>query len=215
MKKYIIAFTFGSILATTLLLSSCEKSKPALAPTETYKIIGTIDAARTNIPTAVLTKAEFTVSYNSGNSFGDAQSILNGVVTLTGFAAPIDTITTKVPIVPVTVPADTTVTRIFLANSFEFNGVKAGANDISYFNIPTTKTTTHRTLSTVPASGIYGNYGTNNYFVYNNSTSASFTVANMPFTNEITSVLKDGKGYIKMGRAPKFVYILLDNVTKL
>lgn len=85
MKKYILALTSTGILVATLLLSSCEKSKPALAPVETYKLIGRIDATRTTIPSAGLTKAEFTISYNSANSFGDAQSVLNGNLTLSGY----------------------------------------------------------------------------------------------------------------------------------
>jgi hypothetical protein len=214
MKKYILSISAVGILFTTLI-TSCDKEKADLAPTETYKLIGQIDASRSNIPTAVLTKAEFTVVYNNGNSFGDAQSVLNGTLTLTGFVAPIDTITTKVAIANSN-PADSNVTRIFNANSLEFLGARAGTTDISFFNIPTSKTITYRTSATsIPASGIFGNYATNNYYVYNNSSSASFNVTNMPFTNEITEVIKNGKGYFRLGRAPKFVYILLDNVTKL
>ncbi len=215
MKKYILSISAIAFLFTSMVITSCDKKKADLAPAETYKLIGQIDASRSNIPTAALTKAEFTIVYNNGNSFGEAQSVLNGTLTLTGFNSAIDTITTKVAIANSN-PADTNVTRVFIANSLEFLGAQGGTADISYFNIPTTKTITYRTsATTIPASGIFGNYGANSYYVYNNSSSANFTVTNMPFTNEITEVLKNGKGYFRLGRAPKYVYILLDNVTKL
>jgi hypothetical protein len=199
--------------------TSCKKSKDALAPVEAYKLIGKLDVARTTVPTAVLTKAEFTVSYNNPNSFDNAQSLLSGTLTLTGFNIPVDTITTKGAILdavtglPVS-PADSNVTRSFLANNFDFFG-GTGINDISYISVVTSKTVTYKT-STTPgnSSGLFGNY-TNAYYTYNNNPSASFTVTNMPFTNDITSILKEGKGYIRLGKAPKYVYILLDNVTKL
>ncbi len=222
MKKNKLILLVVLALSFSTFLTSCKKSKDILAPVETYKLIGKLDASRTTVPTAALTKAEFTISYNNANSFENAQSLLSGTLTLTGFNIPVDTITTKGAILdavtglPV-VPADSNVTRSFLANNFDFFGAN-GSNDISFISVVTSRTVTYRT-STAPgsiptSSGLFGNYA-NAYYTYNNNPSASFTVTNMPFTNEITSILKEGKGYIRLGKSPRYVYILLDQVIKL
>lgn len=199
----------------SLFLASCKKGNDTLPAVETYKLVGRIDPTRTTISTAVLTKAEFTVSFNNANSFGDAQSIVNGTLTLSGFSFPIDTITTKIPIAN-TSPADTTVNRTFYSSTLDFLASQSSGVNISYITIPTSKSVSYKT-SVLPyptSSGLFGNYGTL-YYNFNNSASASFTITNFPFINELTSALKEGKGYFRIGRAPNYVYILLDAVTKL
>jgi hypothetical protein len=176
MKKYILSITTVGILATSFLLSSCEKSKPALAPTETYKLIGKIDVSRTTIATATLTKAEFTIAYNSGNSFGEAQSVFNGNLTLAGY------------------------TGITGRDTLAFFSAQASGPAISYITA---------------ANTAIGTTNTNNVYNYFNGPAATFNATNYPFTNDITATLKEGKGYFRIGQFPKYVYVLLDNVTKL
>jgi hypothetical protein len=55
----------------------------------------------------------------------------------------------------------------------------------------------------------------NNFFNYFNGPAAVFNATNYPFSNEITASLKEGKGYFRLGQYPKYVFVLLDNVTKL
>lgn len=224
MKKNLIKIC--SIAFLTVSFLSCKKNTVVLSTVEKYLLIGTVDAARTTIvPAPVATKAEFLITYNNANSFGEAQSVLSGTLNLTGFNVKVDTITTKfqildastnLPVIVANVP-DSNVTRSFLANNLDFFG-KSGANDISYISIVTSKTVTYKTstaLVSIPnSSGLFGNYA-NVYYSYNNNPTSTFSVTNMPFTNEITSVLKDGKGFIRLGRAPKFVYINLDQVVKI
>lgn len=60
------------------------------------------------------------------------------------------------------------------------------------------------------------NSGTNNiYFNYFNGAAANFNALSYPFTNDITASLKEGKGYFRLGSFPKYIYIVLDDVTKM
>ncbi len=163
------------IMASSILLTSCKKDEKLLA-TETYKLVGKIDPSRTTITTASLTKAEFTVSYNNANSFGGAQSLINGSLALTGY------------------------TGITGRDTLSFFSTQALGPVISLLPVPTTAVNT--TSSTV-------------YYSYFNGSSATFSINNFPFTNEGTAALKEGKGYFRIGQAPKYVFILLDDVTKL
>ena len=70
MKKNKILLASIALFTTTFLLVGCEKDKEKLAAVENYKLVGKIDPSRTTITTTALIKAEFTVSYNSPNSFG-------------------------------------------------------------------------------------------------------------------------------------------------
>ncbi len=221
MKKNLIKIC--SLAFLTVSLFSCKKDN-VLLPTEKYLLIGTVDAARTTIvPAPVATKAEFLITYNNTNSFGEAQSTLSGTLNLTGLIVlPVDTFTTKSqildafnkPVLVANVP-DSNVTRIFYANNNLDIFGKSVANDISYLTIVTSKTVTYKTSATViSSSGLFGTYNSV-YYSYNNNPTSTFSLTNMPFTNEITSVLKDGKGFIRLGKAPKFVYINLDQVVKV
>jgi hypothetical protein len=224
MKKILIKISFGALMAVSLF--SCKKDTVVLSPVEKYLLIGTVDAGRTTIiPAPVVTKAEFIITYNAANSFGDAQSVLSGTLNLTGFVVKVDTVTTKFQILDATtnlpllvagIP-DSNVTRSFLATNLDLFG-QSGASDISYISVITSKTVTYKTSTAVASipnsSGLFGNYA-NAYYTYNNNPAASFVVSNMPFTNEITNVLKDGKGYIRLGRKPNFIFINLDQVVKI
>jgi hypothetical protein len=176
MKKYILSITAVGMLFSSILLTSCEKKKPGLAPSETYKLIGKIDPSRTTIATATITKAEFTIVYNNGNSFGEAQSVLNGNLTLAGY------------------------TGITGRDTLSFFSAQDSGPAISYITA---------------ANSAIGTTNTNNLYNYFNGAAAVFNATNYPFSNEITSTLKEGKGYFRIGQFPKYVYVLLDNVTKL
>lgn len=176
MKKYILSISAIAFLFASMVLTSCYKKKADLAPTETYKLIGKIDVSRTTIATATLTKAEFTIVYNNGNSFGDAQSLLNGNLTLAGY------------------------TGITGRDTLAFFSRQDGGPAISYLTA---------------ANASIGTTNTNNLYNYFNGPAATFNATNYPFTNDITASLKEGKGYFRIGQFPKYVYILLDNVTKL
>jgi hypothetical protein len=177
MKKYILSITAVGILASSFLLSSCEKSKPALAPTESYKLIGRIEPTLTSIPTATLIKAEFIITFNSPNSFGEGQSVLNGNLALSGY------------------------TGITGRDTVSFFGLKSsGPPATSYITA---------------ANTAIGTTNTNLLYNYFNGAAATFNVTNYPFTNDITATLKEGGGFFRIGQYPKYVYVLLDNVTKL
>jgi hypothetical protein len=176
MKKYILSISAVGILFTSMLLTSCDKNKVDLAPTETYRLIGKIDPSRTTIATATLTKAEFTIVYNSGNSFGEAQSVFSGNLTLAGY------------------------TGITGRDTLAFFSTQASGPAISYITA---------------ANASIGTTNTNNVYNYFNGAAATFNATNYPFTNEITATLKEGKGYFRIGQFPKYVFVLLDNVTKL
>ncbi len=176
MKKYILSILSLGVLAASMLLSSCKKDNKTIAPAESYKLIGKIDASRTTIATATLTKAEFTIVYNSANSFGEAQSILNGNLTLAGY------------------------TGITGRDTLAFFATQASGPAISYITA---------------ANTAIGTTNTNLLYNYFNGAAASFNATSYPFSNEITSTLKEGKGYFRIGQFPKYVYVVLDNVTKL
>lgn len=162
------------VVATSL--TACKKEKAALAPVESYKLVGRIDAARTTIATATLTDATFTISYNNANSFGDAQSILNGSLKLAGY------------------------TGITGRDTCAFFATQASGPAISYITA---------------ANAAIGTVNTNNLYNYNNAAAAVFNATGYPFTNNITTPLKEGKGYFRIGQFPKYVFVVLDNVTKL
>lgn len=162
------------VVATSL--TACKKEKAALAPVESYKLVGRIDAARTTIATTTLTDATFTISFNNANSFGDAQSILNGSLKLTGY------------------------TGITGRDTCAFFATQASGPAISYITA---------------ANSAIGTVNTNNFYNYNNAAAAVFNATAYPFTNDITTPLKEGKGYFRIGQFPKYVFVVLDNVTKL
>ena len=175
MKNNKLFLTTICLTAASIFFASCEKDSN-IAATETYKLVGRIDASRTTITTAALTKAEFTVTYNNANSFGDAQSIVNGSLALTGYSG------------------------ITGRDTIRFFGTQATGPAISYLSVPATAVNT--TNATI-------------YYSYFNGSAATFSIINFPFTNEVTAALKEGKGFFRLGQAPKYVFILLDNVTKL
>ena len=204
-------------LLISVLFTSCEKKKADLAPTETYKLIGRIDAARTTIPSATIVNAEFLISYNSANSFGDAQSVLSGNFKLNGYTGIVVSTTSNVrtPIAG-SMPADTTISRSYTADTLVFFASQTSGPAISYLTVPTAISSTYRTsvLPNPTSSVVFTNYSTI-YYTYNNTSNASFSYNSFPFSNEITSALKEGRGYFRIGKNPNYVFILLDNVTKL
>lgn len=176
MKNNKLLFAAISIMSASMFFASCKKDNKNIAAAENYRVVGRIDPARTTVTTAALTKAEFTVSYNSQNSFGDAQSIVNGNLSLTGY------------------------TGITGRDTLSFFATQASGPAISYLTVATTAVNT--TNSTI-------------YYSYFNGASATFSLNNFPFTNDVTAALKEGRGYFRLGQSPKYVFILLDNVTKL
>lgn len=176
MKKNKLFLATIALAASSFFVSSCEKDNDPLPAVETYKLIGRIDPARTTITTAAITKAEFTVSYNNANSFGDAQSLINGNLALTGY------------------------TGITGRDTVAFFATQASGPAISYLSVANTAINTTNTTA---------------YYKYFNGSAATFDITNFPFTNEITNALKEGKGFLRLGQSPKYVFILLDNVTKL
>jgi len=179
MFKQIFTLTAAGIIALSAF-TSCEKSKAALAPVETYQLKGRIDPARTTIATAAVTSATFTISYNNPNSFGDAQSILNGSFALTGYTG-------------ITASGG-------IADTLSFFATQSSGPAISYLTVNT---------------ATFNSTTTTNLYTYFNGPAATFSFINFPFTNDITQALKTGNGYFRLGKYPKYVYILLDNVTKL
>lgn len=176
MKKNKLFLAAIALIVSSLAFTSCEKDKEPLGAVETYRLIGKIDPVRTTITSAGLTNAEFTVSYNNANSFGDAQSVVNGSLALTGY------------------------TGITGRDTLAFFATQASGPAISFFTAGNTAINTTNTTA---------------YYRYFNGSAATFTVTNFPFTNEITKALKEGRGFFRIGQAPKYVFILLDNVTKL
>jgi hypothetical protein len=55
----------------------------------------------------------------------------------------------------------------------------------------------------------------NNFYNYFNGPSLVFNATKYPFTNDITNSIKQGKGYFRIGQFPKYVFVVLDDVTKL
>lgn len=216
MKNNIIKIAALALVAA-VSFTSCEKKKSDLAPTESYKLVGRIDPTRTTIASAALTNAEFTISYNSANSFGDAQSVLKGDFKLTGYTGIVvaNTSTVRTPIAN-SMPLDTTIARTYTADTLAFFATQASGPAISYLTVPTSTVSTYKaTALPYPTSSVvFTNYPTL-YYNYNNSANASFTFNNFPFTNEITTALKEGRGYFRIGKRPNYVFIVLDNVTKL
>ena len=176
MKKNKLFLTAICLISMSIFFAACKKNNTTLPATETYKLVGRIDPTRTTITTAAITNAEFTVSYNSANSFGDAQSILNGTLALTGY------------------------TGITGKDTLSFFATQATGPAISYLSVPAAAVNT--TTPTI-------------YYSYFNGSAATFSLNNFPFRNEVTAALKDGRGYFRLGQSPKYVFILLDNVTKL
>ena len=217
MKKYIYSAFAISMFFTSIVLTSCEKKKDDLAPLETYKLVGRIDPVLTTIPTAAVLNAEFTISYNSPNSFGKAQSVLTGNFKLSGYTG-INVATTSTVRTPIagSSPPDTTIARTYIADTLAFFSTQSSGPVISYLTVPTSIVSTYKTsfLPYPTSSVVFTNYSTL-YYNYNNSANASFTFSNFPFSNEITTALKEGRGYFRMGKFPKYVFVVLDQVTKL
>lgn len=176
MKKNKLFLTVMTLVASSLFLFSCEKDKATLPAVESYRLIGRIDPARTTITTAAITKAEFTVTYNSANSFGDAQSVVNGNLALTGY------------------------TGITGRDTLAFFATQASGPAISFVTVANASINTTNTTA---------------YYKYFNGSAATFDITNFPFTNDVTKAFKEGRGFFRIGQAPKYVFILLDNVTKL
>lgn len=178
MIRNILTLSIAGILAIGAF-TSCKKSKTALTP-ESYQLTGRIDASQTTIATAALTNAKFTITYNTPNSFGDAQSVLNGSLALTGYTG-------------ITAAGG-------VADTLSFFASQGAGTAISYLTVNT---------------ATFSSTTTTNLYTYFNGPAATFSYINFPFTNDITSALKEGKGYFRLGKKPKYVYILLDNVVKL
>ena len=176
MKKNKIFFTAAVLICVSLFFAACKKDNKTLPATETYKLVGRIDPTRTTLTTAALTQAEFNVSYNSANSFGEAQSVVTGSLSLTGY------------------------TGITGKDTLSFFATQATGPAISYLSVPSAA------VNTTTAT---------NYYSYFDGAAATFSLNNFPFRNEVTAALKDGRGYFRLGQSPKYVFILLDNVTKL
>ncbi len=199
MTKNFLTLGIAGILAIGAF-TSCKKSSTTAVTNEMYQITGRIDASRTTIPTAALVSAIFTLSFNSANSFGDAQCVLNGNFKLTGYTGiPVTTTNTSFPVDP--------TKAVNTADTLNFFASQASGPAISYVNLPTTFTGSNPAL-------VFGNYTTNLY-TYNNTAAASFTITNFPFITDIITPVKEGKGYFRLGKKPNYVYILLDNVVKL
>jgi hypothetical protein len=205
------------VAIVSLTFFSCEKDKTKLAPIETYVLTGKLDASRTTIPTVALITAVFAIEYNSPNSFGEAQSVLNGSFNIVGYTGIVvaNTNTTRTPI-PLTNPPDTTIARTYTADTLSFFATQVSGPAISYLTVPTSIVSSYKvTALPYPTSSVvFTNYNSLNY-LYNNTSNASFTFKNFPFTNDITSALREGRGYFRLGKFPKYVYILLDEVVKL
>lgn len=215
MKKL---FIIPVLLFTGAALISCNKDKGNLSPVETYKLIGKIDAAKTTIPTASLTKAEFTLSFNNANSFGNAQSVINGSLELTGYTGIIGvqgSASNAFFILP-SGATDTIVSRTYIADTVAFFAKKADGSNVSFLIAPAVKTITYKPtpLPVLTTAVVFTTYLTN-FYTFTNTTNASFSLNNFPFTNEITSLLKEGGGVFRIGKFPKYVFINMDNVTKL
>ncbi len=177
MKKYMLTIVSLGVLATSMLLGSCNKDNTTLAPAESYKLIGRIEPTFTSITTASIVNAEFKLTFNSPNSFGEAQSVLNGNLKLSGY------------------------TGITGRDTLSFFALKAsGPPAISYITA---------------ANSAIGTTNTNLLYNYFNGPAATFNITNYPFSNEITSALKEGGGFFRIGQFPKYVFVVLDNVTKL
>jgi hypothetical protein len=198
--------------------SSCNKDKTALSPVETYKLTGKINPTFTSIPTAVLTKAEFILSFNTPNSFGDAQSVINGSLEMTGYTGivPVQGGASNAFFVLPNGAPDTVVSRTYTADTVAFFGIKADGTSVSYLIAPAVKTISYKPTPapTLSTSVVFTSYVTN-FYTFTNTPNASFSFTNFPFTNDITSLLKNGGGIFRIGKFPKYVYINLDTVTKL
>ncbi len=174
MNKYLLLLkTAIIIIFVQIIFSACDNKKEDLKPEVAYKLTGKIDPTRTTIPNTNLVLADFVITYNVANSFGDAQSIFDGNLSFTGYTG----ITDK-----------DTISLFATQNSGPI---------ISYLTVPAAK------LNTTSKTNVY------NYF---NGPSATFSVTKFPFTNDITAALKDGKAYFRIGKFPKYVYIMLDEV---
>jgi hypothetical protein len=97
---------------------------------------------------------------------------------------------------------------------YSYTGSVTARDTCSFFAIqPSGPAISYITAVTTAANT---NSTTNNlYFNYFNGAAATFNITNYPFSNEITSLLKDGAGFFRIGSNPKYIYIFLDEVTKL
>ena len=213
-NKIIIPF----LVCVTATFFSCNKDKTTLSPVESYKLTGKINPSLTSIPTAVLTKAEFILSFNNPNSFGDAQSVINGSLEMTGYTGivPVQGNASNAFFILPSGAPDTVVSRTYTADTVAFYGFKADGTSVSYLIAPAVKTISYKPtpIPTLSTSVVFTTYVTN-FYTFTNTSNASFSFTNFPFTNEITSLLKDGGGIFRIGKFPKYVYINLDTVTKL
>ena len=218
MKKNNLFLGLICITAASMFISSCEKDKAATAPVETYKLTGRIDAAKTTIPTASLTKAEFTVSFNNVNSFGDVQSLINGSLEFTGYTGivPVQGGASNAFFVTAAGRPDTVVSRTYTADTVAFFAKKADGTNVSYLIAPAVKTISYKPtpIPTLTTAVVFTTYVTN-FYTFTNTSNASFSLSNFPFTNDITSFLKEGTGVFRIGKFPRYVFINLDVVTKL
>ena len=181
MKNNIIKIAALSLFMVTSF-TSCEKNDAALPAVESYRLVGRIDATRTTLTAPTLTSATFVISYNNANSFGDAQSVLNGSLVLAGYTG-------------YTSPGNNRDTCAFFAT-------QPTGPAISYITA----------VNTAPNTNSASN---NNYYNYFNGMAATFNATSYPFSNEITSTLKEGKGFFRIGQCPRYIFVVLDNVTKL
>ena len=211
-------FIIPVFIISAAFFLSCNKDNAQLSPVESYKLTGKIDVAKTTIPTAILTKAEFTVSFNKANSFGDAQSEINGTLEMTGYTGIVGfqgSASNAFFVLPSGAP-DTVVSRTYTADTVAFFAKKADGTNVSYLIAPAVKTITYKPTPppVLTTAVVFTTYVTS-FYTFTNTSNASFSFTNFPFTNEVTSLLKEGGGVFRIGKFPKYVYINLDTVTKL
>ena len=214
MKKNKLFLMLLCFATSSILIASCKKDKTVTAAIETYKLTGKIDAARTTIPTAALIKAEFTVSFNNVNSFGDAESLINGRLELTGYTGivPVQGRESQAFFVLANGMPDTVVSRTYTADTVVFFARKADGTNVSYLVAPAVRTISYKPT---PPPVLTTAVVFTNFYTFTNTPNASFSLNNFPFTNEITSFLKEGTGFFRIGKFPRYVFINMDTVTKL
>jgi hypothetical protein len=88
-----------------------------------------------------------------------------------------------------------------------------GINNRDTLDFYATNTIGIDTVFSIPNDSLRATKISNNY-VFNNGDSARFSCSNYALRNNVSSNVKLGKGFFKLGRFPKYVYIKLDSVVK-
>jgi hypothetical protein len=134
----------------------------------------------------------------------------------------IDTSKTNIPLIKLT-NAVFTLSYSQIEAGIESNAVLNGQmNLLNYSGINNRDTLSLYTNNTVGidtalviANDSIRTIKTSNNYTFSNKDSARFSCNNLDFPANISANLKLGKGYFKIGRAPKYVVIKLDSVVKL